>query len=165
MQTNPYAAVRLCSGEVGPGQRSARCRRLRAIALSLNAQCSAGGSRVTCRTESFDPREPLVDPKSRTPIEVMEIASVPFFIRAGKSLPLTCTEVIARLRSPPRTFPHEMPANYLRFRINPTTELAMGLNVMDEEESGEGATAEMLASRHPGSNPTTNGLTVRQTLQ
>jgi glucose-6-phosphate 1-dehydrogenase len=77
--------------------------------------------------------------------------SVPFFIRAGKSLPLTCTEVIARLRSPPRTFPHEMPANYLRFRISPTTELAMGLNVMDEEESGKGATAEMLASRHPGS--------------
>ena len=30
--------------------------------LSLNAQCSAGGSRVTCRSEPFDPREPLVDP-------------------------------------------------------------------------------------------------------
>jgi glucose-6-phosphate 1-dehydrogenase len=87
----------------------------------------------------------------RLSIDSWRWQSVPFFIRAGKSLPLTSTEVVARLRSPPRIFPHKMPPNYLRFRISPTTEMAMGLNVMDEEESGKGATAEMLASRHPGS--------------
>jgi AraC family transcriptional regulator len=56
--------ARLTLKEVGPGQLSARCRRHRAIALSLNASCSAGGSRVTCRSEPFDPREPLVDPSA-----------------------------------------------------------------------------------------------------
>jgi glucose-6-phosphate 1-dehydrogenase len=78
---------------------------------------------------------------------------VPFFIRAGKSLPVTCTEVIAHLRKAPRIFPDCDPSrNYLRFRISPDTEMAIGLNVMDAAERGTGEKAELLASRHPGSN-------------
>ena len=30
---------------------------------------------------------------------------VPFYIRAGKCLPVTCTEVLARLRKPPTVVP------------------------------------------------------------
>ncbi len=77
---------------------------------------------------------------------------VPFYIRAGKSLPLTCTEVVARLRRPPALFLSRPNSNYVRFRISPVTEMAMGLNVMDREEKGTGATAELLASRHPSGN-------------
>jgi glucose-6-phosphate 1-dehydrogenase len=77
---------------------------------------------------------------------------VPFYIRAGKSLPLTCTEVVARLRRPPALFLSRPNSNYVRFRISPVTEVAMGLNVMDREEKGTGATAELLASRHPSGN-------------
>ena len=29
---------------------------------------------------------------------------VPFYIRAGKSLPVTCTEIVVRLREPPSSF-------------------------------------------------------------
>jgi glucose-6-phosphate 1-dehydrogenase len=77
---------------------------------------------------------------------------VPFYIRAGKSLRVTCTEVVARLRRPPALFPVRPTSNYLRFRISPDIEVAMGLNVMDREEKGDGESAELLASRHPGSN-------------
>ena len=77
---------------------------------------------------------------------------VPFFIRAGKSLPVTCTEVYARLRRPPALFPARPAPNYLRFRISPVVELAMGVNVMDPEDKGEGTRTELLASRAPGSN-------------
>jgi glucose-6-phosphate 1-dehydrogenase len=77
---------------------------------------------------------------------------VPFYIRAGKSLRVTCTEVVARLRRPPALFPVRSTSNYLRFRISPDIEVAMGLNVMDREEKGHGETVELLASRHPGSN-------------
>jgi len=77
---------------------------------------------------------------------------VPFYIRAGKSLRLTCTEVVARLRRPPALFPVRPAANYLRFRISPVVEIAMGLNVMDREEKGDGETVELLASKHSGSN-------------
>ena len=38
---------------------------------------------------------------------------VPFYIRAGKCLPVTCTEVVVRLRQPPTVFPTCSPApNY-----------------------------------------------------
>jgi glucose-6-phosphate 1-dehydrogenase len=77
---------------------------------------------------------------------------VPFYIRAGKSLHVTCTEVVARLRRPPALFPVLPTSNYLRFRISPVSEVAMGLNVMDRKEQGDGETVELLASRHPGSN-------------
>jgi glucose-6-phosphate 1-dehydrogenase len=77
---------------------------------------------------------------------------VPFYIRTGKSLPVTCTEVFARLRRPPALFPGRPAPNYLRFRISPVVELAMGVNVMDAQDKGEGAITELLASRTPGAN-------------
>jgi glucose-6-phosphate 1-dehydrogenase len=49
-------------------------------------------------------------------------AGVPFFIRAGKRLRTTATEVLVRLRQPPQHVFHEpLPANsnYLRFRLGP----------------------------------------------
>ncbi len=47
---------------------------------------------------------------------------VPFFIRAGKRLPLTATEVLVTLKRPPQNvFPDDprSRANYLRFRLGP----------------------------------------------
>ena len=76
---------------------------------------------------------------------------VPFYIRAGKSLPVTCTEVVVRLRRPPTVFPTCSPApNHLRFRISPEVTIAFGLTVMDREEKMVGQSIELLASRHPG---------------
>ena len=76
---------------------------------------------------------------------------VPFYIRAGKSLPVTCTEIVVRLRQPPIVFPTCCPAqNYFRFRISPDVTAAFGLTVMDPEEKAIGQPVELLASRHPG---------------
>ena len=78
---------------------------------------------------------------------------VPFFIRAGKALPVSCTEVVMRLRSPPDVFPRRKTgANHVRFRISPDTTVAMGLTVMDPEETGVGLETELQASRRPGPN-------------
>ena len=77
---------------------------------------------------------------------------VPFYIRAGKSLRVTCTEVVARLRRPPAIFHRDPSPNHLRFRISPDNEIAIGVNVMDPEEAGTGDTVELLASRHAGAN-------------
>ncbi len=75
---------------------------------------------------------------------------VPFFIRAGKSLPVTCTEIVGRLRPPPPLFPGCCPTpNYYRFRISPDVTGAFGLTVMDPEEKMIGQTVELLASRQP----------------
>src|SRR5271163_3349344 len=42
---------------------------------------------------------------------------VPFYIRAGKNLPVACMEIMARLRKPPATAirGNDVPQNYLRF--------------------------------------------------
>ena len=75
---------------------------------------------------------------------------VPFYIRAGKSLPVTCTEIVVRLRRPPTVFPTCTPAqNYFRFRISPEVTAAFGLTVMDREEKMIGQTVELLANHHP----------------
>jgi glucose-6-phosphate 1-dehydrogenase len=75
---------------------------------------------------------------------------VPFYIRAGKSLPVTCTEVVARLRRPPQVFPTCFPAtNYFRFRISPKVTGAFGMTVMDPEEKMIGEPMELVASHHP----------------
>jgi len=77
---------------------------------------------------------------------------VPFYIRAGKSLPVTSTEVVARLRCPPELFQIRTERNHVRFRISPDIEVAMGLNVMDPTMEGDSDVVELLASRRPGNN-------------
>jgi len=72
---------------------------------------------------------------------------VPIFIRAGKALATTCTEVVARLRRPPSILHDDLMQNYLRFRINPTCEIGLGLSVLDVEGAGSGEKVELLASR------------------
>ncbi len=55
---------------------------------------------------------------------------VPFFIRAGKHLPMSRTEVVVRLRKPPTLVPGaDVPANYLRFRLSPEFVIALGASV------------------------------------
>ena len=76
---------------------------------------------------------------------------VPFYIRAGKSLPVTCTEIVVRLRQPPIVFPTCCRApNYFRFRVSPNVTAAFGLTVMDEQEKMIGEQTELVASRYPG---------------
>jgi glucose-6-phosphate 1-dehydrogenase len=75
---------------------------------------------------------------------------VPFYIRAGKSLPVTCTEIVVRLREPPIVFPTCRRArNYFRFRVSPNVTAAFGLTVMDRQEKMIGEQVELLASRYP----------------
>ena len=75
---------------------------------------------------------------------------VPFYIRAGKCLPVTCTEIVIRLRRPPMVFPNaSREANYFRFRISPEVTSAFGVTVMDPEEKMIGEALELVASHRP----------------
>ncbi len=54
---------------------------------------------------------------------------VPFYIRAGKCLPITATEVVVHLKRPPHSVFHEIPpgeGNYYRFRLSPEVVIACG---------------------------------------
>jgi len=75
---------------------------------------------------------------------------VPFFIRAGKNLPITCLEIIARFRRPPATYINlDPPQNYLRFRLSPEITVAMAVSVAPFVEGGKREDVELIASRNP----------------
>jgi glucose-6-phosphate 1-dehydrogenase len=74
---------------------------------------------------------------------------VPFYIRAGKCLPVTCTEVVIRLRRPPTMFPVPLSQNYFRLRVSPTVAIALGMMVMGPGEQVEGQAVEMMLCSHP----------------
>jgi glucose-6-phosphate 1-dehydrogenase len=76
---------------------------------------------------------------------------VPFYIRAGKELPVTCTEVLVQFRRPPAVYSRTPPPpNYLRFRISPEVGIALGVMVKDPGEEMAGREVELQVSHHPG---------------
>lgn len=75
---------------------------------------------------------------------------VPFFIRAGKCLAVTCTEILLRLRQPPTMYKHfNLQSNYVRMRISPDIVMAFGFNVTSPVEESQSQLSELLAGRHP----------------
>jgi len=75
---------------------------------------------------------------------------VPFYIRAGKCLAVTCTEILIRLRRPPTMYEqYDLKTNYVRLRISPDIVLAFGVNVTSPIEESRSVLSELLASRHP----------------
>ena len=75
---------------------------------------------------------------------------VPIYIRAGKCLAVTCTEVLIRLRQPPTMFKHyDLNSNYVRMRISPDIVLGFGLNVTSPIQESHTQLSELLASRQP----------------
>ena len=86
----------------------------------------------------------------RLQIDSWRWQGVPFYIRAGKSLPVTCTEVVVRLRRPPPVYQGmRVDSNYCRFRISPEVTLAIGANVIAPGEETVSQTAEMVGTQLP----------------
>ncbi len=86
----------------------------------------------------------------RLEIDSWRWQGVPFYIRAGKCLPVTCAEVVVRLRRPPTMFQgFDLAANYCRFRVSPDVTFAIGANVIAPGEETQSRIAEMLGTRHP----------------
>jgi glucose-6-phosphate 1-dehydrogenase len=86
----------------------------------------------------------------RLEIDSWRWKGVPFYIRAGKCLPVTCAEIVVRLRQPPTMFEQfELAPNYFRFRISPEVTLAFGLNVIAPGSDTVSKPVEMVVGRHP----------------
>jgi glucose-6-phosphate 1-dehydrogenase len=102
--------------------------------------------------------EPGVAPDSRVEtfaalrlnIDSWRWQGVPFYIRAGKSLTTTCTEIVVRLRQPPTMYHgFDLEPNYCRLRISPDITFAVGANVIAPGQETVSAVAEMLGTQHP----------------
>jgi len=89
----------------------------------------------------------------RLAIDTWRWAGVPFFVRAGKRLPLTATEVVVEFRRPPLEVFGELVAsrsNHLRLRLSPDMRIALGLRVKVAGEQLVGQDVELVASDQPG---------------
>ena len=73
---------------------------------------------------------------------------VPFYIRAGKSLPVTCTEILGRFRKPPTLIPEDvLTQNTLRLRISPDATIAMGMMLLSPSEKTLAQPVEMVCPK------------------
>jgi glucose-6-phosphate 1-dehydrogenase len=83
-------------------------------------------------------------------IDTWRWAGVPFYIRAGKCLPITATEVIVDLKCPPVAIFDSIDAtqsNYFRFRLSPEVVISLGARVKRHGEQMTGEAVELVA-RH-----------------
>jgi glucose-6-phosphate 1-dehydrogenase len=86
----------------------------------------------------------------RLQIDSWRWLGVPFYIRAGKCLPVTSTEVVVRLRRPPTMFhSFDLEPNYVRFQIGPAITISIGANVIAPGQEARSQTAEMLGTELP----------------
>jgi len=89
----------------------------------------------------------------RLHIDTWRWAGVPFYIRAGKRLPFTSTEVIVKLNRPPQTVFDEIKlgqSNYIHFRLSPNVFIALGARTKVPGESMVGKGVELVACQHFG---------------
>ncbi len=106
-------------------------------------------------------QEPGVAPDSRVEtfaaarleIDSWRWGGVPFYVRAGKYLPVTATEVVVDLRAPPaNVFGGLAPGqpNYLRFRLGPDVAIALGAHAKQPGPGMQGREVELFVSQQQG---------------
>jgi glucose-6-phosphate 1-dehydrogenase len=101
-----------------------------------------------------------VAPDSRVPtyaalrlwVDSWRWQGVPFFVRAGKSLATTCTEVVVELNRPPGVVfdePRPSMGNYVRFRLGPDVSIAIGARAKKAGEDFVGEPLELSVVQTP----------------
>ena len=106
-------------------------------------------------------KEPGVAPDSRVEtyaaltleIDSWRWSGVPFYLRAGKSLPVTATEVVVDLKPPPaRVFGELGPEqpNHLRFRVGPDVAIALGAHTKKPGPVMTGENVELFVAQQKG---------------
>jgi glucose-6-phosphate 1-dehydrogenase len=89
----------------------------------------------------------------RLEIDTWRWAGVPFYVRAGKRLPLTATEVVVEFRRPPLEVFGELVgsrSNHLRLRLSPDMRIALGIRVKVAGEQMVGEDVELVATYQQG---------------
>ena len=95
-------------------------------------------------------------------------SGVPFYIRAGKCLPVSSTEVMVTLKCPPLAiFDKVSPAtaNYFRFRLSPEVVISAGARVKQHGDDMRGEPVELIARHEPSSGELPYERLLRAALQ
>jgi glucose-6-phosphate 1-dehydrogenase len=85
----------------------------------------------------------------RLEIDSWRWGGVPFYLRAGKSLPVTGNEVVVDLKTPPTHVFGELgpeQPNYLRFRLGPDVAIALGAHAKKAGSTMQGREVELFVA-------------------
>jgi glucose-6-phosphate 1-dehydrogenase len=89
----------------------------------------------------------------RLQIETWRWAGVPFYLRTGKKLPVTATEILVRLKRPPQAVFDEIgpgQSNYFHFRLSPDVSIFLGARAKMPGDSMVGEEIKLLACQRSG---------------
>ncbi len=89
----------------------------------------------------------------RLHVDTWRWGGVPFYIRTGKCLPVTVTEVLVELKRPPQSVfgePEPPDADYFRFRLTPDMSISLGARAKKPGEAMVGEAVELYASHQSG---------------
>jgi glucose-6-phosphate 1-dehydrogenase len=89
----------------------------------------------------------------RLEVESWRWAGVPFYIRAGKRLPVTATEVLVELKRPPREVfgePHPGHPNHVVFRLGPDVGITLSARTKLPGDEMRGEDVDLVAHHQPG---------------
>jgi len=89
----------------------------------------------------------------RLHLDTWRWGGVPIYVRAGKALPVTATEVLVELRQPPEMVFAEIEppdGNHLRFRLTPDMSISLGARAKRPGEAMLGEAVELFARHQSG---------------
>jgi len=134
--------------------RDEKIRLFKAIRPLTPADIVRGQFRGYCDNEGVAPDSQVKTFAAlRLHIETWRWSSVPFYIRAGKQLPVTSTDVMVELKRPPQIVFDDIAsgqANYVRFRLSPDVFISVGARVKVPGEEMVGEDIDLIAHHHPG---------------
>lgn len=93
----------------------------------------------------------------RLHIDTPRWGGVPFYIRAGKRMPVTATEVLVELKRPPQAVFDtitQSQADYFRFRLSPNVAISLGAQVKLPGEAMVGESVELVVRHVSGDEMT-----------
>ena len=142
-----YLAMEAPSSTYSEAIRDEQAKVLRTV-RPLNAQNVIRGQFRGYRDEAGVARDSPVATYAalRLDVDSWRWAGVPFYVRAGKSLNKTVTEVFAEFKIPPQVVFHEAApsvGNYVRFRLGPQVAIGLGARAKRPGEAMAGRPIEL----------------------
>jgi glucose-6-phosphate 1-dehydrogenase len=153
LQIVSYLAMEAPSSTYAEAIRDEQAKVLRTI-RPMNAQKITRGQFRGYRDEPGVAKDSPVSTYAalRLDVDSWRWEGVPFYVRAGKCLKMTTTEVFVELKVPPQVvFTEATPSvgNYVRFRLNPQVAIAIGARAKRPGEAMAGRHVELSVVEQP----------------
>ena len=146
LQVLTYLAMEPPVGTGGESLRDEKAKVLRAIPPLDGDHIIRGQFNGYRDVKGVDPNSQVETFAAlRLEIQTWRWQGVPFYIRAGKCLPESCTEIFATFRQPPAIYGEKPKPNYLRARLSPDVSIGLGVQIMAPGEATTGESVELVA--------------------